>query len=205
MSLESRKNVILELGFRPQAMDALEKYLDFLWAQNKELNLISRQMTFAELVDNHVIDCLLPLPQFPKDLKKVADFGSGGGLPGVLYALQFPEAQFHLFEKSPLKQEFLNRCRQFAPNLAVHGEIHLELPGFELVMARAFKPLDVILDVSRRYYQAGGAYFLLKGRAEKIQEEMVLAQKKMKDLKIEVRSLKSPVMDVERNLVLIHS
>ncbi len=193
----------MDLGFREEALPLLRQYLDLLWSANEELNLISRQMTFDELIDNHVIDCLLPLKQFPKGVNVAADFGSGGGLPGVLYALQFPETRYQLFEKSPKKREFLSRCKALAPNLEILGEIPKSLGPVELVTARAFKPIDVILDISREYYKSGGRYFLLKGRLEKINEEATLARKKFKDLKLESIPLKSPVMDVERHLVLI--
>jgi len=203
MHFENRLPLILQLGFREEAVPKLKAYIDLLWAANEELNLISRKMTFEELIDNHVIDCLLPLKQFPPKVKTVADFGSGGGLPGVIYAIQFPETQFHLYEKSVLKQEFLTRCKAIAPNLHIHGEIPVELKGVDLVTARGFKPLDVILDVSRTYFKNHGKYFLLKARKEKIEEELVLAQKKFKDLKVSIEPLKSPVLEVERHLILI--
>ncbi|MFM6928335.1 MAG: 16S rRNA (guanine(527)-N(7))-methyltransferase RsmG, partial [Bdellovibrio sp.] len=168
MHFENRIPLIKELGFREEALPQLKSYIDLLWSSNEELNLISRKMTFEELIDNHVIDCLLPLKHFPKNAKVVADFGSGGGLPGVIYAIQFPEATFHLYEKSILKQNFLNRCKAIAPNLQVHGEIPKDLPQVDVVTARGFKPVDVILDVSRSYYQKKGKYFLLKARREKI-------------------------------------
>ncbi|MBX2987726.1 MAG: class I SAM-dependent methyltransferase [Bdellovibrionaceae bacterium] len=200
---DQRIPIFLQLGFRPEALPALRSYLDLLWSANEEMNLISRQMSKAELVDNHVIDCLLPLPLFPPGLKEVADFGSGGGLPGALYAIQFPGITWHLYEKSKKKREFLERCRSFAPNLRVHGEIPRDLPGIELVTARAFKPIDVILDISRNYHAAGGKYFLLKGRREKIDEELRLARGKFKNLQARIEPLSSPVLDVERHLVLL--
>lgn len=188
-------------------MSKLESYIALLWASNEELNLISRKMTFAELLDNHVIDCLLPLSKFPSGLSSVADFGSGGGLPGVIYAIQFPDVRFHLFEKSPLKRDFLEKCKKMAPNIEIHGEIPLDLGDVELVMARGFKPLDVILDMSRSFYQGkngkSGRYFLLKGRQEKIEEELQLAKKKFKGLEVRIEKLTSPVLEVERHLVLI--
>lgn len=194
---------MLELGFREEGITQLKAYIDLLWAANEELNLISRKMTYEELIDNHLIDCLLPLKSFPKNLKTVADFGSGGGLPGVVYAIQFPKTTFHLFEKSKMKQAFLNKCKAMAPNLQVDGDIPIELKNIELVTARAFKPIDVILDVSRQYYQNGGKYFLLKARKEKIDEELTLAQKKFKTLQAKIEPLKSPILEVERHLVLI--
>ncbi|MGZ5279066.1 MAG: 16S rRNA (guanine(527)-N(7))-methyltransferase RsmG [Pseudobdellovibrionaceae bacterium] len=203
MSFEKRIPLILELGYQKAAIPQLQAYIDLLWASNEELNLISRQMTFDELLDNHLIDCLLPLKQFPVGLKCAADFGSGGGLPGVVYALQFPETRYQLFEKSPKKREFLNRCKALAPNLEIQGEIPKNLSDVQIVTARAFKPIDVILDMSRDYYQKKGRYFLLKGRREKIDEEVLLARKKFKDLQVTIEILKSPLLDVERHLVLI--
>jgi 16S rRNA (guanine527-N7)-methyltransferase len=193
---------MIELGFSESEIPRLRKYIDLLWASNEELNLISRKMTFEELIDNHLIDCLLPLKQFPQ-VKVAADFGSGGGLPGVVYAIQFPKTTYHLFEKSPKKQEFLRKCQSIAPNLKINGEIPLDLKDIEIVSARAFKPIDVILDMSRNYYAKGGKYFLLKGRKEKIDEEMELAKKKFKDVSSQIQPLHSPLLEVERHLVLI--
>jgi 16S rRNA (guanine527-N7)-methyltransferase len=206
MHIENRKPEFLKLGFNEKAWPALKAYLELLWSANQELNLVSRKMSFEDLIDNHVLDCLLPLPFFAGPLKTVADFGSGSGLPAVLYALQFPQTQFHLFEKSVLKQNFLLKCQKIAPNLVVAGEIKSDLKNIELVTARAFKPLDVILEMSRSYFQAGGSYFLLKGRREKIDQELLDAQKKFPELRrreIRIEILKSPVLEVERHLVII--
>ncbi len=193
-----------ELGTNPQVLPQVLAYLELLWKSNEELNLISRKMSVEELVDNHLIDCLLPLKQFPTNIKQAADFGSGGGLPAVVYALQFPQVTYHLYEKSNKKQDFLKRCQSIAKNIQIHGEIPNKIPQIDLVTARAFKPLDVILEISRDYFLRGGKYFLLKGRREKIDEEFLLARKKFKNLEIQIQSLKSPIMDVERHLVLVH-
>lgn len=203
MSFEKRLPLFKQLGFSEKALPGLKAYVDLLWSANEELNLVSRKMTQDDLLDNHIIDCLLPLGDFPKNIQAAADFGAGGGLPGVIYALQFPQLQYHLYEKSPKKQEFLARCRELAPNLHIHGEIPSQLDGIDIVTARGFKPVDVILEVSRDYYKKHGRYFLLKGRREKIDEELTLARKKFKDLKAEIKILKSPVLEVERHLVLI--
>ena len=203
MTFEQRLPIILNLGFQESAIPKLKAYIEFLWDSNEKLNLFSRKMSFEELLDNHLIDCLLPLKHFPADVAAVADFGSGGGLPGVIYAINFPDIRFRLYEKSPLKQDFLRKCQAFAPNLTVEGEIPLELKNIDLVISRAFKPLDVILEMSRFYYQNQGRYFLLKGRKEKVDEEIALAQKKFKNLKVEVLALNSPILEVERHLLLI--
>lgn len=202
-SLSHRRSLILEQGFREEALSSLQAYVDLLWAANAELNLFSRQMSADELIDNHVIDCLLPLRLFPGDVKTVADFGAGGGLPGVLYALQFPRIRFRLYEKSAKKREFLERCRALAPNLEILGEIPSKLGDVDLVTARAFKPLDVILEISREHYLRGGRYLLLKGRREKIDEEVALSRKKFKELAPRIEVLRSPLLEVERHVILL--
>lgn len=209
MYFETRIPTLLNLGFRKEAIPQLRLYLDLLWQSNEDLNLISRKMTIEDLIDNHVIDCLLPLKHLTAEIElqqnpAIGDFGSGGGLPGVLYAIQFPQVHFHLFEKSHKKQEFLRRCRSsLIGQMTVHADIPIHLPNVGLILARGFKPLDVILDMSRSYYGAGGRYFLLKARAEKIQEELVLARKKFPDLHVRVEPLVSPVLEVERHVVIV--
>lgn len=201
---QSRIPVLKELGFRDAALPKLQSFVDLLWSANEDLNLISRKMTYPELIDNHVIDCLLPLKHFPKHVKVAADFGAGGGLPGVMYAIQFPHIQFQLFEKSARKQDFLQSCSAIAKNIKIHGEITNSIKDIDLIIARGFKPIDVILEMSRDYYSNKGQYFLLKARAEKIEEEIQQSSKKFKALKIEKIPLVSPVLEVERHLILIN-
>lgn len=200
---QNKKSIILELGFPEIALPKLEAFMGFIWESNQTLNLFSRKMSFNDLIDNHLIDCLLPLKHFPKGINSVGDFGSGGGFPGILYSIIFPNIKFHLYEKSSKKREFLSQCFKIINNFEVHGEITPNLPQLDLVISRAFKPLDLIIEISQNYYLNSGRYFLLKGRKEKIDEEIKMAIKKFKDCKINLIPLTSPVLDVERHLVLI--
>lgn len=202
--LAHRKSELLKLGVPEEKIVVLNDYLNHLMSANEDLNLVSRKMTLEELVDNHLIDCLLPLAHFPKDLVTVSDLGTGGGLPGVVYAILFPQVKFQLFEKSPKKKDFLNSCKTFAPNISVFGEINsANLKNTQLIMARGFKPLDVILDLTRDYYKNGGKYFLLKARLEKVNEDIAASQKFLKIRPAEVIRLHSPVLEVERHLVRV--
>jgi 16S rRNA (guanine527-N7)-methyltransferase len=202
--LLDRKKIILELGFPEPQFSTLVDFADSLWKANQELNLFSRQMPITEFVDNHIIDCLLALSQLPTQTKTFADLGAGGGLPGVIFSIARPTQDFQLFEKSPRKREFLNSCLHYAKNLEIKSEVSVALAGVDTVTARAFKPVDVILEMTRGFYQRGGKYYLLKGRKEKIEEEYSLAKKKFKELKITVEPLMSPVLQVERHIVKIN-
>lgn len=203
--LSFRKSYILELGFPEKNWDLLLHYLDFIWTSNEELNLFSRQMTFEDLIDNHLIDCLLALRYLPQNLNTVADFGSGGGLPGVVFAIARPDVKFRLYEKSSKKQHYLVQLKTRISNIDVNGLIPDKLTGVDLVIARAFKPIDVIISLSKDYYNQGGKYLLLKGRKEKIEEEVRDSLKKFKNFKCQIEKVVSPVKDeTERHLVLVH-
>lgn len=204
MPFSDYKKFLLELGFRESGLETLENYIDFLWESNETLNLVSRKMTYQELIENHLIDCLLPLKYFPPNLKKIADFGSGGGLPGIVYAIQFPDAEVTLFEKSQLKRDFLNQCLRLAPNLKVMSEVPVDLPGTEIVISRAFKSADTILTINRKYYESGGSYFLMKAKIEKIDEDLQATMKKFKKLNYKILPLKSPLLEVERHILWIN-
>lgn len=202
-SFYQREVHIKALGFNSKATERLLEYALLLWETNQDLNLFSRQTTWEDLLDNHLIDCLLALPHLPTDKKRIADFGSGGGLPGVVFALHLPETEFLLFEKSPKKRVFLETCRmKLSKNLHILGEIPQSFSGVDLVTSRGFKPIDGTLEVSRSYALSQGKYFLLKGRAEKIQEEIVSAKKKFKGISFDILPLKSPVLEVERHLLI---
>lgn len=201
--------IILDCGFQEKNLDTLKWYIDFLWQQNTELNLFSRQTTFNDLIENHIIDCLLPLKHFEninsnQTLNKVADLGTGGGLPAIIYAIHFPEIQFELFEKSPKKQIFLNSLKQKITNIQIKGLVHSTDLNVDLIMARGFKPIDVILELTQSHYEKHKNYFLLKARLEKINEELFDTQKKFKNIKSEIIKLNSPILEVERHLVLIN-
>ena len=202
--LLTRKSIILSLGFGEEKFPLLISYVERLWAANLELNLFSRQMQSQALVDNHVVDCVLALQHLPLEAKVIADLGSGGGLPGVIFAIARPHVKFVLYEKSPLKRGFLSSCRELAPNFEIRAEITEKIEGVDCVTARAFKPLDVILEMTRGYFLSGGKYALLKGRKEKIDEEIELSIKKFKNVKCQLIALKSPLLEVERHVVKIN-
>ena len=88
MDLESRTPLLLKLGFNRESISLLKSYLELLWNSNLELNLISRKMTEEELLDNHVIDSLLPLKYFPESANRIADFGSGFRADSLRYLLE---------------------------------------------------------------------------------------------------------------------
>jgi len=176
-ALETHQELLSAWGLTSDQVSKLGDYLTRLWAANQEMNLFSRKLSPQSLVVDHLLDCLIALPRFPPS-RCAADLGSGGGMPGIPLAIARPDCEFHLFEKSPKKQRFLVSLADCVPNTVVHGAIEPDsLTGkFDWVTARAFKPIPVILDLTRRFAANHGRYLLYKGRRAVIEAELKAAK-----------------------------
>ena len=101
-SLAARANVVLS----PQQIDNLSSYLDRLERGNAMMNL-TRIVDRASAEVQHVGDALTLLPFLPAGPIKIADIGSGGGVPGIPLAIARPDASVMLIESTKKKALFL--------------------------------------------------------------------------------------------------
>ncbi|MDJ0837293.1 MAG: 16S rRNA (guanine(527)-N(7))-methyltransferase RsmG [Acidobacteriota bacterium] len=200
--LRKHADLCKQLGMTEKSVSILTSYTERLWAENQKINLVSRKLTPESLVTDHLFDCLIGLPYIPS-VNAIADLGAGGGLPAVPLAVCRPQTNLVLYEKSPLKCRFLEGLKDLAPNIKVAGPLDDKgVSGeIDLVIARGFKPIKVILQMTRTYHRDGGRYLLYKGRMARIREE--LAEAKLKPEKVTIHRLQ-PVGDAEeRHLVCI--
>src|SRR4051794_31430954 len=84
----------------------LHRYLDLLIAGNQRMNL-TRITDRAAAEVQHVGDALTLLPFLPGTSHRLADVGSGGGVPGIPLAIVRPDAQVTLVESTKKKAIFL--------------------------------------------------------------------------------------------------
>lgn len=137
---------------RGQALNAetcerLETFEALLARWSPKINLVSKS-TLAEVRERHVLDSIQLYDHVPETAQKFADFGSGGGLPGIIMAIlstQFaPQAQHILVESDQRKATFLREAaRSCAVNVKVLSErIEAVQPlGAQVVTARALAAL----------------------------------------------------------------
>ncbi len=201
-SLKPYHSIIENLSFPMERIDILEQYIFRLCLANQELNLVSRKMTFKDLIENHIIDCLMALPGLDKEIRTIADLGTGGGLPAIIFAIARPNQKFLLFEKSNLKRNFLDSLQDICPNIQSFENITNDI-DCDLIIARAFKPIDVIIALSPKYFSRSGKYYLLKAKTETILEEIKTTKPKLKEQDYQIEALKHPLLSVERNIVHI--
>ena len=129
-----------------------------------------------EVLEKDILDCL-PLVENIKTKEKILDLGSGGGFPGIVLAILRPKSEIHLLEKSQKKCYFLNKTKDTLKleNISVLKTIISQkntLEKYSVITARAFSSIKNILDLTKNNLKENGRYLLLKGRAEKIEEEI---------------------------------
>jgi 16S rRNA (guanine527-N7)-methyltransferase len=172
----------------------LTRYIDEIERFNPVYGLVAVKSR-EELVSRHILDSLAPLGIIVRLLEegaerrggatdnaakgppRIADLGSGAGLPGIPLAIALPEARLTLIERMGRRAGFLRNCSAVLAldNVEVE-EIEMEraAPGrFDLICFRAFRPLDApLLKAVFRLLAPGGILAAYKGRRAAIEAEM---------------------------------
>jgi 16S rRNA (guanine527-N7)-methyltransferase len=152
-----------------ESMARLENYVALLLDWQKHINLIAPS-TIADVWQRHVVDSLQIIPHIPAGTQAIADLGSGAGLPAlVLAACQ--DATVHMYEANGKKAAFLSEAlRQMKCAGVVHRE-RLEpriapknMPDVQVVTARAFAPLPLLLDLAQPFMKSGAVGLFHKGQ-----------------------------------------
>ncbi|MDC0348169.1 16S rRNA (guanine(527)-N(7))-methyltransferase RsmG [Gammaproteobacteria bacterium] len=162
-------------NFSKTEKEKIELYVQEALAFNKKHNLFIRANR-DEVFEKDILDCV-PLVEKVEKGSKILDLGSGGGFPGVVLAILRPDCEVHLLEKSQKKCYFLNKTKDTLKlnNIKVLKQKiskNNTLEEYPTITARAFSSTQNILNLTEKNLKKDGKYLLLKGRIEKIEEEM---------------------------------
>ena len=169
-----------QLNFSSQSIAALNIFVDALISANKKHNFISKN-TEADIWHRHILDSaqLVKFVDFSKG--SLSDLGSGAGFPGLVLAIFNNNKDFHvkLYEKSPVKRAFLREIiNKLSIKVEIKGNIYEEIVDSDYVVSRAFKKLEVIIQVSREIIKKSHKIIVLKG--QNAQEDLKKAFKREK-------------------------
>ena len=149
-------------------LGAVLDYGKLLLAANTVVNLTGAR-DWTTLIESHLVDCLLAAHHVPEDARCVADWGSGGGLPGLVRASVFPEKRLLLCERRGKRSAFLEDAafRLGLFNVEVldgQAEECLRDEGeVDVIVARAVEAPAKLLARLRRNKVRFGALLLMAG------------------------------------------
>lgn len=161
-----------------------EKYAAELNLFNSAYDLVGAD-SVEDILTKHILDSLAAVPLLKQLAAKaenpakprIADVGSGGGLPGIPLAITFPNAHFTLIERMSKRCTFLENCvlTLGLKNVEVLNTEAEKAPhkAFDIVVFRAFRPLDEKMTKTLLKLPAESGYIAAyKARMDKINTEM---------------------------------
>jgi len=160
------------LNFSDHSIEKLKKFTNLVLKENQNYNLISKS-TENQIWHRHILDSAQLVKFIDFNLNSMADLGTGAGFPGLVVEIFNKNKAFHvkLYEKSPVKRRFLTSViKELSLNAQVLGDVRDEVIDSEIIICRAFKKLDRIIQVSREIAQKPHKLMILKG--QNAQEEI---------------------------------
>ena len=157
-----------------------ESYISMLKKKNEEINIISKETAKNEVIrERHITDSAQIIEFVDLNSNIITDIGSGGGMPGIIVSIMIKNlknsTKVHLYEKSHHKSTFLREVsRDLKLNTKVIQENIFEAQNLQsgTIMARAFKPLPVVLDLVNKNFSNYKNIILFMGKnGQKILEE----------------------------------
>lgn len=176
----------LRLGDRER--EELRAFADLLVGYERS-NVIGTK-DWDRVILDHILDslsCGLFGPM--EEARRLADVGSGGGLPGIPIQITHPSTEVTLFESTGKKADFLrhalqeiglSRARVMRGRVEDAGQCSAHRCGYDICTARAVARLSVVAEYCVPLIRVGGRVVAMKGRLD--DEEMQEGEKAARQL-----------------------
>jgi 16S rRNA (guanine527-N7)-methyltransferase len=193
----------------PAAEPALDQLLRMLAEPRAPISA----STVDRARDVHIADSLSGLELGPvRSARRIADLGSGAGLPGLVLAAALPEAQVDLIESLDRKCEFLRDAieRMGLDNATVVCERSEDWASgggresYDVVTARAVGRLATLAELASPLLRDGGVLAAWKGaRSAEEEAEAVRAADQLAVEPVEIRSVRPYPASRDRHIHLL--
>lgn len=181
MTLEAEPAAAVELF--GDNVDKARAFTQALADQGEERGLIG-PLELPRLWTRHILNSAIAAPLFSG---RVADIGSGAGLPGIVLAIARPDVQWTLIEPMERRITWLNEQVEALEltNVEVirsRAEEFKSGPVFDAVTARAVSALRTLVPITAPLVREGGELIFLKGAS--VQNEIDAAEKVLRKYKV---------------------
>jgi 16S rRNA (guanine527-N7)-methyltransferase len=169
--------------FDAAAEQRLERLVGLLRAENEQQNLVSAA-SLDEVWRRHIVDSAQLLGHVPRETSSPwLDLGTGAGFPGLVIAALRPECEVILVESRKRRITWLRAAADDLGlrRVTVAGSRLEDVPtrSAAVISARAFAPLDRLLDLSARFSTSDTRWLLPKGRSAQQELDMLRGWKHM--------------------------
>ena len=199
----------LKLELAPAQVDLLMSFMDLLQKWNKVYNLTSVRDP-QEMLTHHLLDSLAAVPALLRHVDTLTveegkrlpllDVGSGGGLPGVVFAICCPQIDVNCVDTVGKKAAFIQQVAASLrlPNLhGIHDRVENLKTLYPVISCRAFASLVDFTTWSRKALADGGIWFAMKGKHPDDEIAALPADVKV----FHVEPLQVPGLDAERCVI----
>ncbi len=200
-----------------------QRYTELLLAANQQFNLTAIRDVPGIVTKLYLdgLSLLSPIARasgqsteaFRSSSWRIADVGSGAGMPGIPLAVACPGAHLLFIESIAKKGEFL---RQATADLSLDAAVAIaraeslgqsppHREAYDLVVARAVAEADTLVELTLPLARVGGIVALPKGpKAEMEMEAALPAIQRLGGEVIDLVVLQVPGLVETRTLILLH-
>ncbi len=164
--LTQRAKSLFEVDIPAVGLQRLTTFVALLRAWSAKVNLVSAE-SLEDIVHRHVLDSFAPV-LFLGSARKVVDFGSGAGFPGIPLAVLRSSISFSLVESRRRRSNFLRYVVRTLPldNVVVaedRAEKFAEAHEgeFDAAIGRAIRT-DLLMSFARNVLNPGGVLILMR-------------------------------------------
>lgn len=160
-----------ELTLDEAAVERFDAFASLLVEWNEKMNLTAITEP-REIEIKHFLDCLLVQKYFDfSTVKTAVDIGAGAGFPSIPLLICNENVEFTLVDSLNKRLKFLEVvCRELGINAnLVHsraeelGQNKDYRESFDLALARAVAPMNVLSEYCLPFVKPGGSFVALKG------------------------------------------
>ncbi|MBA4607492.1 16S rRNA (guanine(527)-N(7))-methyltransferase RsmG [Aeromicrobium sp. Marseille-Q0843] len=150
-----------------ERLSLAERYAELLATSGVERGLIGPREV-DRLWERHLFNCAAPVPRVPEGAR-VADVGSGAGLPGLVWAIARPDLHVTLIEpllrRTTWLEEVVADLGLGAQVTVLRARAEEVDETFDVVTSRAVAALDKLARWCMPLVKPGGLMLALKGRS----------------------------------------
>jgi 16S rRNA (guanine527-N7)-methyltransferase len=179
--------------------DSLLAFRDLLLKWNKTYNLTALRDP-EQAISHHLLDSLAVLPYVGEGA--LLDVGSGGGLPGIPWAIARPRLSVGMVDAVQKKATFLQQAviQLGLANVTVsHARVEDVQGQYAQVSSRAFAELKLFVELTRHLLAPGGSWLAMKG----VRPDGEIAALPAWVNVDAVIPLRVPGLDAERHLIIM--